>query len=287
MKKKPLGKLHYPTDLWTSSNDYMMFTHAPYLVNDTLYGRKPGNGRFTAQNNAVYMYMPNSTPATNNAQGWKGQAFQGELGQLSKMLLDFMGSGDNFAGSTGRNAGGQRGFNAFEAAQQQFLNKAAGELGSDAATALQLGKGQVYNPNVEMLYKMPTLRKFRFDFDFIPKSAQETTVVDQIIREFKYWSSPGLDDKGKFLQVPHIWDIKYMDATTNKNFKRLNKFKYCVLEAVVVAENPKSNYHITIDDRNGSAPVHTSLSLQFQETDIIVRQDYDKAYKTEGYQRGY
>lgn len=287
MKKKKLDTLTYPTDLWTKGNDYMMFTHAPYVVNDTLYGRGSEKDRFTAQNNAVYMYMPNSTPATNNAQGWKGQAFQGELGQLSKMLLDFMGSADNFVGDTGRNAGAQRGFNVQEAAQQQFLNKAAGELGSDAATALQLGKGQVYNPNVEMLYKMPTLRKFRFDFDFIPKSAQETTVVDSIIREFKYWSSPGRDAGGKFLQVPHIWDIKYMEGGEERKFRRLNKFKYCVLEAVVVAENPKSNYHMTIDDPAGPAPVHTSLSLQFQETDIIVRQDYDKAYKTEGYRRGY
>ena len=78
-----------------------------------------------------------------------------------------------------------------------------------------------------------------------------------------------------------------MEGGTTRKFRRLNKFKYCVLEAVVVTENPKSNYHITIDDKNGPAPVHTSLSLLFQETDIIVRQDYDKAYKTDGYQRGY
>lgn len=282
---KELERLRYPEDLSPERNDYMSFTHSPYRVNDALYGRSGSRVRYQPRAKRVQLYMPNSTPATPNDQGWNAQTFPGDRGQLSKQLLAFAGGGDNFVADTGRFPGLQRTSNGFEIAQQNALDFIAQQLQSDAATALQLAKGQVYNPNVESMYKMPSLRSFRFDFDFIPKNRKETKSVDAIIREFKYWSSPGRDDKGKFLQVPDIWDIAYYEAGGGK-FKRMNKFKFCVLESVRVTENPKSNYHITIDDPDGAAPVHTSMSLLFSETDIIVRQDYVAAYK-EGYRRGY
>ena len=289
-KKKHLtltGKLQYPKDLNTSRNDYVQFAHAPYKVNDGLYGRTGGTifqgkdaHRFNPRANIVQLYMPNSTPATPNDQGWNSQTFPGDRGQLSKQLLAFA------AGDLTQQPGLQRQADLVEVFKQNFLDGIAKQLGSDAATALQLGKGQVYNPNVEMMYKMPSLRQFKFDFDFIPKNSSETTAVDSIIREFKYWSSPRMAEGGKFLTVPDVWNITYFEGGTNKQFRRLNKFRYCVLESVRVTENPKSNYHMTIDDPNGPAPVHTSLSLLFTETDIITQQDHEKAYN-QGYQRVY
>ena len=280
-KKKLEGALVYPRDLNQSANDYIQFSHFPYKVNDAAKDFGADHNNFRGK--YVQLYMPNSTPGTPNSQGWTSQTFPGEVGQLSKQLLAFAGSG---GGLSGYGAGLQRGAMLDEVPKQMFLQGVASFVGQDAATALQLGKGQVYNPNVEMKYKMPSLRQFNFNFDFIPKNPSETKVVDSIIREFKQWSSPSTQEGGKFLSVPDLWNLSYHEGGTGATFRRMHKFKYCVLESVKVTENPRSNYHITIDDPDGPAAVHTSMSLVFTQTNIITREDHNKALG-EGYQRMY
>ena len=285
------GTYVYPKDLNTGANDYIQFCHSKYKVNDALngYTASKKEDRFFERGHGIQLYMPNSTPGTPNNQGWASQTFPGDVGVLSKRLLAFSGGGAGLSG--GNSPGLQRQGDLSEVFRQNLLQGIAQEVGQDASAALQLGKGQVYNPNVEMMYKMPLLRQFNFNFDFIPKNSEETSEVDKIISEFKKWSSPTMaKGDGKFLGLPDLWNITYFEGgTTNgkvMQYRGLNKFKFCVLESVKVVENPKSNYHMTIDDPAGPAPVHTSLSLIFTETDIITREDHEKAEK-DGYLRGY
>ena len=298
--KKIKAKLRYPVDLVPEMNDFVQFTHFPYRVNDALYGdytneTPRGYGGTGPQmqygESIIQLYMPNSTPGTPNDQEWSAAKFAGDLGQMQKQTLQ-AAAGAGFVDHSlltgfsdpGRAVGQMRSGLGDEAARQALLQAATSYIGQDASTALQLGQGAVYNPNIEMLYKMPNMRSFSFSFDFIPKSPAETKRVDDIIYQFKKWSSPEVDRLHRFLSVPHLWAIKYFEA--GKPFVRLNKFKYCALSNLHVTENPNSNYHMTIDDPEGAAPVHTSLKLTFLETDIVTRDDHMKALK-EGYKRGY
>lgn len=286
----------YPADLNTANSDFVQFTHYPYRVNDALEN-SAGQGRLGTdvpqRPNVIQMYMPNSTPGVQQMQTWQGQTFEGAKGQLIKQLLDAAGG----AGSN-RSAGDQTAIGAdgaVELGKQILLDQIAGQVGMDAATALQLGTGQVYSPNVEVLYKMPLLRKFTFDFNFIPKSREDTNAADRIIREFKYWSAPGLDGI-KFLTVPDLWKVTYFQAGGKKH-SRMNPWKPAVIEGVVTQDNPLSDLHSTISDPDGDVPVHTKMVLSFTETDIVTRKDHDKSapqYMSggkpetgEGYKRGY
>ena len=283
-------KLRYPDDLNPDRNDFIQFTHWPYRANDALYKKygsfDPGtprmNGPVHQGNEVIQLYMPNSTPGTANNQEWSSQKFIGEKGQRMKQILQGMAGGGTYGE---RDVGAMRNSDTGEMLKQSILEAATGMMGMDASTALQLGRGQVYNPNVEMMYKMPTLREFNFTFDFVPKTSKETGNIDDIILAFKRWSSPAMEENHKFLSVPHLWGITYFEAG-GKQFRRLNKFKFCVLQGLQVTENPNSNFHMTIDDSDGPAPVHTKLQLTFIETDILLRQDHDRAVK-EGYRRGY
>ena len=293
--------LKYPTDLETSQSDYVLFEHFGYRVNDELSGRngREGSGYENAprKGKKVILYMPNTTPGTEQIQGWEGQTFTGPKGQMIKQYLDQMGDitmaatgfkGNKFAGDQA--VGDFRG-----AAGQVVLDMLAAQVGADANTALQLGNGQVYNPNVELLYKQPKLRKFTFDFNFIPKSREDTIAIDQIIREFKYWSAPGVEGTN-FLTVPDLWLVTYHNAAKG-TFKRMNPWRPAALEGVVVQDNPMSDLHSTIDDPTGDVPVHTKMMLSFCETDIITRKDHDEAAPNyvrdgaaksgRGYLRGY
>ena len=288
--------LKYPKDLDTRYNDFVQFTHFPYRVNDATNGNRGHLGTADAppRPNIIQMYMPNTTPGVQQVQMWKGQSFPGAKGQLMKQLLDMAGG----AGAAGRSAGEMSQADLGEVGKQVVLEQIAERLGSDAATALQLGKGQVYNPNIEMLYQMPMLRRFTFGFDFIPKNQEDTRAADRIIREFKYWSAPGIEGTN-FLTVPDLWLVKYFNARNNKvtQHSRMNPWKPAIIEAVITQDNPLSDLHATISDPEGDVPVHTKMVLNFQETDIITRRDHDKSAPMfpfggemrpgKGYKRGY
>ena len=292
--------LKYPADLNTANSDFVQFTHYPYRVNDALEN-SDGQGKLGSEvpprQNRILMYMPNTTPGVQQVQNWQDQPFEGAKGQLIKQFLDAVGG----AGSN-RSAGNQTPIGldgAGEIFNQMLLDQIAGAVSMDASTALQLGTGQVYSPNVEILYKMPKLRMFTFDFNFIPKSSADAKAADRIIREFKYWSAPGLDGI-KFLTVPDLWKVTYFQGGTNpKKHSRMNPWKPAVIARVVTQDNPLSDLHSTISDPDGDVPVHTKMVLKFTETDIVTRKDHDKSapqyvsggkqkpYKGEGYKRGY
>lgn len=272
----------YPQGMNESLNDYISFAHFPYKINDSLYNKNGKNFNPIANlEGRVILYMPNSTPQTPQKQAWESKTFEGELGQVMKQAAQtYANTGSNMAFE--RSAGAARDADKGEVGKQFLLSKVASSIGLDAAAALQLGKGKVYNPNVEMLYKEPILRQFRFSFDFLPESPEDARATDNIIMMFKKYSAPKA--AGAHLEVPHLWNIKYHRAG-GKHFSRLNAFKYCICEAVMVQDNPRSNYHMTIDapDLAGPVPVHTQMELIFTETDIILRDDHDNV----GYARGY
>jgi len=280
-----MSVLTYPSDLDDRRSDFVEFVHFPYRVNDSLNGltgtsfRSENAPRSGAR---IRLYMPNTVPATEQIQEWKSQTFPGPRGQALKRALDQ--AGDLLGNPAGDQGVGQQSSNVTGAGNQMLLDFLASQVNMDANTALALGRGVVYNPNVELLYKQPTLRKFSLDFNFIPKSQQDTRVVDEIISEFKFWSSPDVE-KENFLTIPHLWLVTYHNASKG-TFSRMNPWRPAALEAVVVQDNPLSDLHSTIEDPEGDVPVHTKLMMSFVETDIITRKDHREAKKM-GYKRGY
>ena len=284
-----MGILTYPNDL-NEDADYVEFVHFPYRVNDELSGKTEFSSvvdkhiNAPRKGNRIRLYMPNTTPGTEQIQDWKGQTFTGPKGQLAKQFLDEMGDRIGEGGKVGA-SGDQREGNIVGAGRQLLLDFLGQQVGVDANAALQLGRGVVYNPNVELLYKQPALRKFTFDFNFIPKNADDTRVIDDIIYEFKKWSSPGVEGES-FLTIPDLWMVTYGNGRKKGPFARMNPWRPAALEGVITQDNPLSDLHATIEDPEGDTPVHTKLMLSFTETDIITRKDHEESRKM-GYKRGY
>lgn len=134
--------------------------------------------------------------------------------------------------------------------------------------------GRVINPQLEMLYTSPVLRKFTFDFRMIPRNARESEAILAIIKNLKFFASPTIPDNstGRYFIPPAQFEIEFYDGKNNLN-DFLFKTKKCVLSGINVDYSP--NGFATF--RNG-APVETRLQLTFQETVII-----DRAAVVEGY----
>ena len=88
---------------------------------------------------------------------------------------------------------------------------------------MALSRGEIFNPNVELLYQGPKVRGFNFNYTFVPKSQAEAEEVNRIVMEFKKWSSPENTDNGMF-KVPHVWQVTYMTGgQQNQNMNALRK----------------------------------------------------------------
>lgn len=129
--------------------------------------------------------------------------------------------------------------------------------------------GQVFNPNMELLFNGPSLRNFNFSFKITPRSADEGEEIKTIIRFFKRGMAPKAGETGLFLKTPNVFELRYRQG--NNEHKFLNKFKQCFLTNITVNYTGEGVY-ATYD--NGT-PVSMVMTLMFKELAPIYDIDYD------------
>ena len=162
-----------------------------------------------------------------------------------------------------------------------FIAEAAATLASKlvggedfAKLGLFATSGFVQNPQMELIYSTPVLRKFVFDFRLVPRNASETEAILKIIQAFKYYSSPELPfgKGGRYLVPPAQFQIQFKGADGNDNTK-LFKTKNCVLTGISLDYTP--NGYATFSD---NMPVEIRMQLSFQETAIITKTDINTGF---------
>ena len=152
---------------------------------------------------------------------------------------------------------------------------AAAAAGVDGQSLLSRTTGQVLNPNMELLFKGPTLRPFQFTFTLAPRDKDEAKSVISIIRFFKQGMAPIRSQSNLFLKSPHTFQLRYLhrgeegDGGTGLHFK-LNAFKECALQTVGVNYTPTGNY-ATYQD---GTMVAYELTLGFSELEPIYNDDF-------------
>lgn len=126
--------------------------------------------------------------------------------------------------------------------------------------------GAVLNPNLELLFKGPTLRSFNFTFKFRPRNSEESQMVRNIIRTFKRNMNVQRNPGELFLLTPNIFTVKYMYGKKGSDVEEhpfMNRLKPCALTAFTVGYTPDSNY-MTYDD--GAL---TGYDISFTMSEIV------------------
>ena len=157
-------------------------------------------------------------------------------------------------------------------------SSAMGVFGANVSPEQLLARssGQIFNPNLELLFNGPSLRSFSFSFKMTPRSAQEARQCKLIIRSFKQNMAPktGGDTIGGsavFMKTPNLFELRYRKGNSDHPF--LNKFKQCFLTNVSVNYTGEGVY-ATYDD---ATPISMQLDLTFKEIEPIYFDDYDKS----------
>jgi len=138
-------------------------------------------------------------------------------------------------------------------------------------TLFTRGTGKILNPNLELLFTGPSLRKFNYTFQFTPREKREANLVRKIIRFFKKNMAVQTDDSKLFLMTPNVFKLKYVFKSGGEH-PFLNKIKMCALTSCSVQYNPDGSY-MTYDD--GSMTSY-GLSLAFNELNPIYSRDWEK-----------
>ena len=142
-------------------------------------------------------------------------------------------------------------------------------VGIDPNELLSRTEGVVFNNNLALLFKSPTLRRFTFQFNLSPRDRGEAVQVQKIIRALKQ-SSAVQRTKGEiFLAAPNTYALQFFKGPVPHKF--LPQIKECALLSVGVNYMPENSY-MTYED---SSMVSYSLSLSFQELEPIFNSDYD------------
>lgn len=295
--------LQYPLDMNTVSVDYVVFRPMKYRTNNSPNPGGPissavsGGGQGPAAGSPtgppVVLYMPLSTPSVSNNNGWKQESFQGPLGAIQRDIGTSAARGiaEITQGNVGATDAVPSVHNMINKFTKRYANMemgggAAGQFGLDALskamskgspnTFMALAKGQIYNPNIEMIYQGPQIRQFTMDYNFVPKSEQEAQTANQIIKYMKERSSA--NPVGGMFEVPDIWEVTYMSGTRRN--ENMNQFKRCALTDVQVQDNTELEIHMAYDQ---GVPVTTAMRLTFMEVDIITRKDHESSFSNRGY----
>lgn len=145
-------------------------------------------------------------------------------------------------------------------------------------TLLQRAQGFALNPQLQMVYRGTGLRSFQLSFTFTPKSATEATQVNNIINQFRFYSSPSLAQRvgtvtqsttnSMFLVPPSVFEIEfYVNGQQSVNLPRYGR---CVMTGLDINHAP--NGFAAYDD---SSMVQTTLQMSFKEMDILTRDNFN------------
>jgi hypothetical protein len=156
--------------------------------------------------------------------------------------------------------------------------KIKGALGSlfQGGGLINLGlnaAGYAINPQQQLLFQGIDFRTFGLAFVMTPWNAQESRTIQNIIKIFRQYGSPTIlkNTAGFIFKPPAVFEVEFWSGSQQNQY--LNKVTQCVLTEIGVDYAPNG-----WTAHNDGAPVQTSLSLAFQEIQII-----DSAKVEDGY----
>ena len=277
-----------------------------------------GNKSITLQNKTkstkaqIALYMPASVDVAYKSDYVSDTVGIGtELGSnIADAIKDkgFIGAAKGLASASGNQAtsraGQQAADNIIKDLATRGILKLASVLpgGESAGKVAELKTNRVITDKMELFFEGVGRRSFQYQFTFIPTSAEESRVVNNIIQEFKSAMLPeysGFNLEGvpviggtqaaaltssaisdRTLTVPDLFDIKYMYLDENYSPKRnryLNRITSCYLTDMSVKYG-SDRYTAYRPDDIGAPPQNTSVTLNFQEVEIVTRERAAKGF---------
>ena len=169
----------------------------------------------------------------------------------------------------------------FNELAQSFAMGTLDTFADGAQTLMELSKGSVITPRMEMMFEGVGRRQFSYTFMFLPKSAQEARLVENIIYHFKFFMMPEYANKStrREMKIPGTFDIRYMYKGNDNDF--LNKVSSCFLTNVAVeygADRFTAYEPTSSKFGSGPPPQKTKMTLSFTELETLSQDHIERGF---------
>jgi hypothetical protein len=150
-----------------------------------------------------------------------------------------------------------------------------GQVGGNVSGAQLVSRatGQVFNPNLELLFEGVNLRTFPFSFELFPRNKKEGEEIMKIIRTLKTSMSArkkaNKGQKGLFIGAPDVFQLTYMKGNDIHPF--LNTFLPMALTSFNIVYTGSNTYSTFYD----GTPTHMRMDLTFKELSPVYSEDYE------------
>lgn len=214
---------------------------------------------------AIGLYIPPTMIFTQNMQ-YETISLSDALGPAADLtaFLASLGKDGNWKGTAGALA--NMAPDAVNAIHEFFGQNNAADLGG-LRNAIVQGLGLANNPLNFLMFKQIDFRKFGFSFLLTPENPTDTTVINSIIKLFRFHSAPEVlsGTAGRFFIPPSQFDIQVMyKGGLNPNIPQINT---CVCNSVSV-NFAQAGKWVTYTD---GQPVMIKLDLEFTEINILTK----------------
>ena len=311
-RKKKGGVLRYPYQALTANTDYLQIDIVEYKSvkqssGSLISNPSSGNRRLTSSAavgstrprglsksalvnmGSILLPVPNAVQDGNSVDvgSSKMNSLQATAAAGIRDVMDAPGGDpdktymDNMAAAVGGftddlKGGLGGGDKAADLLKKQLTTQAIGVFGGNVTVEQLMARenGEVFNPNMELLFNGPTLRGFKFSWKMMPRNQKEAEQCKLIILAFKQnmapktKASPGQGGSW-FLKTPNVFELRYMTGSSEHPF--LHKFKQCFLTDMAVNYTGEAS-HMTYAD---GTPVSMQMDLSFKELEPIYDVDYE------------
>jgi hypothetical protein len=141
----------------------------------------------------------------------------------------------------------------------------AGEAAGQGLQGTLQTAGVARNPHLAVLFEGVDMRTHQFNYKLIPKNEGESATLQDIIKQFKLAMAPEFIESGHFFNYPDEFDIEF--SNTSYLFK--------------IGTSVLTDFQVNYTAQDGSlfhsnrAPVAVSISMTFQELDIITKKQIE------------
>ena len=147
----------------------------------------------------------------------------------------------------------------------------------DVRGAIDKSMGRALNPFNEQVFRSVPFREFSFPFTFAPKNQKEMLNVEKIIKLFKFHMLPEFSNKTKsaFLSPSEFQITYYYRGKSNDYIPQISR---CVMTGMDVDYATEGTFHTFREDDRGAAPITTTMTCTFAETEIMTKETIAKGY---------
>lgn len=249
--------LTYPSDLRAESNknlpliEFTAHERNPSPGQDGEGEKKPGTGF-----HRIYLPVTSSLEFTDSSN-YNTINLSGAGAKVAQAMLEGGRSATEILSSMGAAVA-----EAKEMLASQYIPGSVGDY-------VKFSSKTITNPNTNTTFEGNGIRTFSFTFKLVAKSEADSKLIQKIHQTFRYFSYADLNSENSnlFLSYPAPWTIKFLDSTMLEN-EYLPGIWSCYLTNVGTTFNSSSNMYFA-----DNAPTEVDISLTFQETRVLNRND--------------